>query len=92
MKQFIPQDLLIKYIFTELRKKVNAFIGAPIRDLPDKHLGQLTKIRKHRKVFFEEFYVKLWTFHCKTPKIVKQIESEISPAFFFYIPLESLLK
>lgn len=77
----------MKYIFIELRMKVNAFTGAPIRDLPDKYIDWLTTLRSHR-IFFEEFYMQYETSHCKTPKIVKWIESEI----FFYIPLASLLK
>lgn len=79
MRQFIPQALRIKYIFIELRMKVNAFIGAPIRDLPDKYLGRLTTLRKHKN-FFEAFYIKHGIFNSKTPKIVHGIESEI---YFF---------
>lgn len=69
MKQFIRQALLIKYIFIELRMKGNAFNGAPIRDLPDRYLGRLTTLRKHKNIF-EAFHVKHGVFHSKTLKIV----------------------
>lgn len=61
MKQFISRDLLIKYIFIELRMKVNAFIGAPIRDLPDNYLGQFDHVKKAQRIFRRIVY-EIWNF------------------------------
>lgn len=32
MMQFIPEALLIKYIFIELRMKVNTLVGVPMQE------------------------------------------------------------
>lgn len=70
MKQFIPQALLKKMYLYCAQNERKWFHWAPIRDLPDKYLGQLTTLRKLRN-FFEEFYIKHGTFHCNTLKIAK---------------------
>lgn len=41
--------------------KVNAFIGAPIRDLPDNYLGQFDYVKKAQRIFRRIVY-ETWKF------------------------------